>query len=48
MGMQSMGDKENKGMVQNWLKYFTFLVHLVHFPYTINEYPCKMAPEEKI
>ena len=35
--VQLVGDKKNKGMVQNKLKYFTkcSLVHLVHFPCTV-------------
>ena len=45
MGMQSMGDKENKRVVQNRLKYFTNdslihpLVHLVHFPCIVSVIP---------
>ena len=37
--MHDVGDKENKGVIQNWLKFFTPLVHLIHFLYTVNEYP---------
>ena len=33
IGTQSMGDKENKGVVQNRLKYFTN-DNLLHFLYT--------------
>ena len=41
MGMQSVGDKENEKVIQNWLKSFIdgSLVHLVHFPYTISVIP---------
>ena len=39
--VQLVGDKKNKGMVQNKLKYFTkcSLVHLVHFPCTLSVIP---------
>ena len=44
MGVQSFGDKENKGVAQNWLKSFikgslVHPVHLVYFPYTVSIIP---------
>ena len=41
IGVQSLDDKENKGVVQNWLKSFTkgSLVYLVHFFCTISIIP---------
>ena len=38
IGVQFVGNKKNKEMIQNKLKSFTkcSLIHLVHFPYTIN------------
>ena len=41
MGIQSLGDKENKRVIQNQLKIFTNggLVHLVYFPYIVSVIP---------
>ena len=48
MGIQSIGNKENKGVVHNQLKSFIngnllHPVHLAHFLCTVSEYPYIIA-----